>query len=251
MKMRLISLLTLGRTLDHAKDRSGAYSLHKVNEFSKLGSARPVASAPPLPVAASPAPAAVVVQPSLFEGDPKPADSAKATETPNGQDPFRGAHAPRVCRSAPSPTVPASPPTSVAPNPKSSPAPAAKKTGSSLWRAPKTIMLAACSFAARPAVRLLTKFRRPAADLRPRAQAELALEKITVQRNDLSEADVMVVPAEKKRPEPPEAKPASAPNPWKGVSARWINRKRPAAGATHDQTAEPRPQPTELSQTPS
>jgi len=42
MKNRLITLLTMGHTLDRVKDRTGAYSLRNVNKLPKL---RPVARA--------------------------------------------------------------------------------------------------------------------------------------------------------------------------------------------------------------
>ena len=39
MKTRLITLLTMGRTLDRARDRKGAYTLRNVNKFPKFGPA--------------------------------------------------------------------------------------------------------------------------------------------------------------------------------------------------------------------
>jgi hypothetical protein len=42
MKTRLITLLTMGRTLDWARDRKGAYTLRYVNKFPKF---RPAARA--------------------------------------------------------------------------------------------------------------------------------------------------------------------------------------------------------------
>jgi hypothetical protein len=72
------------------------------------------------------------------------------------------------------------------------------------------------------------RLRSGGADSRPRAQAELALEKVTVLRNDLSEADVVVVAAQPK-PEDPgaAAAPAGGPggNPWKRVASRWAKSK--------------------------
>ena len=40
MKNRLITLLKMGRTLDWAKDRKGAYSLRYVNKLSKIRTGR-------------------------------------------------------------------------------------------------------------------------------------------------------------------------------------------------------------------
>ena len=89
-------------------------------------------------------------------------------------------------------------------------------------------------------------------DLRPRAQAELALEKVTVIRNDLSEADVVVVKAERKREEPREVKPAApGSNPWAEAKARWINLKSPAEAPASAVTPASAAPSAELSQTPS
>jgi hypothetical protein len=92
--------------------------------------------------------------------------------------------------------------------------------------------------------------RSPAHDSRPRAQAELALEKVTVLRNDLSEADLVVVTVERKA-ENPEAAHSAGGQPAKPArrpSARWIQLKgEPAPGDSgpvprhSDQLVEMRP----------
>lgn len=72
-----------------------------------------------------------------------------------------------------------------------------------------------------------------AQDSRPRAQAELALEKVTVLRNDLSEADLVVVAVEPKKEDPKASNPASSQTEIPGArpTARWIELKgQPARG---------------------
>jgi hypothetical protein len=233
MKMRLISLLTLGRTLDHARDRSGVYSLRKVNEFSKLGSARTVGT-PPAASAVTVAAPVAVAQPLLFDGAeasaPAPA-RAPATKTVESETPMK--------------LVPVPPPEVKVAAPRPAPNPDRK----SLWQSAKKPLLDGCAAAMKPVIRTWGKLRRPAADLRPRAQAELALEKVTVLRNDLSEADVTVVAPERNRGEPRERKPATGPNPWKEATARWINLKSPAEKATGATATTPRAPSTELSRT--
>lgn len=92
------------------------------------------------------------------------------------------------------------------------------------------------------------------ADAPPRAQAELALEKVKVVRNDLSDADLVVV-AVQARPEDPCAAKAEGRepggNPWTRVAARWIKLKGPAeeAGPAAEATPAPRAQPAEYAQT--
>jgi len=234
MKMSLISLLTLGRTLDHAKDRTGAYSLRKVNEFSKLGTATRPAAAPsaPLPV---PAGAPVeVAQPTLFEAAEPEAPAAVPSKVPAAQT--CAAIAPDVL---------------VAPRKeKENAEPSRKKeVGKSRMESVRGTFVAMGKFGARPLAGIWRKFRKPAADLRPRAQAELALEKVTVIRNDLSDADLVVVAAPK-QPEPAKSKPAVGPNPWARATARWINLKAPAEAAAGTTEQPPSPRPGELARTP-
>jgi hypothetical protein len=85
-------------------------------------------------------------------------------------------------------------------------------------------------------------------DARPRAQAELALEKVTVVRNDLTEADLVVVTAERKATAPDVSSPAkvaerpAARNPWKPVTARWVKlNSAEAAAARVGEIAETQP----------
>ena len=65
--------------------------------------------------------------------------------------------------------------------------------------------------------------------MRPRAQAELALEKVTVLRNDLSESDLVVVPSLRRASETQAATPPV--NAWSRVTARWIKLEEPAPPA--------------------
>ena len=68
-------------------------------------------------------------------------------------------------------------------------------------------------------------------DSRPRAQAELALEKVTVLRNDLSESDLVVVTVERKMENPEVRHPAASRpgNPGTRPAARWIQLKGQSA----------------------
>ena len=65
MKTRLITLLTMGHTLDRARDRKGAYSLRYVNKFPKFGPVARARGGRGPSRAGHCAPAAA--QPSLFE----------------------------------------------------------------------------------------------------------------------------------------------------------------------------------------
>jgi hypothetical protein len=81
------------------------------------------------------------------------------------------------------------------------------------------------------AARVRGRLRSPSADSRPRAQAELALEKVTVLRNDLSDADLVVVTVQ---PKTEDSRPAQAPerepagSPWMRVASRWAKQKKTA-----------------------
>ena len=82
MKTRLITLLSMGHTLDPVKDRTGAYTLRHVNKFPKF---RPVARA----AAVTPPPArqaAPSAQPMLFEGAKAPAAVAPPQNSPDRAD---------------------------------------------------------------------------------------------------------------------------------------------------------------------
>ena len=96
--------------------------------------------------------------------------------------------------------------------------------------------MAVVTFVPKTAVRVWGRLRRsPAVEARPRAQGELALDKVTVLRNDLSDADLVVVAVEQK-PEDSRAARAETPepagNPWKRAAARWITLKTPAEDAS-------------------
>jgi hypothetical protein len=66
----------------------------------------------------------------------------------------------------------------------------------------KAFFAASVGFVPNSFARLRGKLRSASGDSRPRAQAELALEKVKVIRNDLSDADLVVV-AVQARPEDP------------------------------------------------
>jgi hypothetical protein len=105
------------------------------------------------------------------------------------------------------------------------------------------------------AARVRGRLRSPAADPRPRAQGELALEKVTVLRNDLSDADLVVVAVQPK-PEDSRAVQADsrAPdgNTWTRVTARWIKLKNPAEDGSQASAASEAPagRAAEWAQTP-
>ena len=91
-------------------------------------------------------------------------------------------------------------------------------------------LAAGVAFVPKTAARIRDRLRSPAADSRPRAQAELALEKVTVLRNDLSDSDLVVVAVQRKpedsREAPAETRPPAG-NPWTRVAARWVTLKNP------------------------
>jgi len=111
------------------------------------------------------------------------------------------------------------------------------------------------AFVPKTLARIRGRLRSPPADSRPRAQAELALEKVKVIRNDLSDADVVVVAvqprAEDSRAPQAEAGGPSG-NPWTRVTARWIKLKSPAEGASLASVAPRAPAagPAQLAQMP-
>jgi hypothetical protein len=115
----------------------------------------------------------------------------------------------------------------------------------------KTWFAAALAFVPRRLARLRGRLHSPSADARPRAQAELALEKVKVMRNDLSDADLVVV-AVQARPEDPCAAKAEGREPggnhWTRVAARWIKLKGPAGEAGPAAVTPPAP-PAELTRT--
>ncbi len=217
MKNRLITLLTKAGTVVRATDRKGVYSLRYVNHFPKFGPAAHVAAAGPLRAGHS-APSA---QPSLFEPPKAPVTAApKNGEGPAdpGSQPERTERTERTKR-----TDRADPPHR----------PAAGKVRFRWFAKLRAFLGAAVAFFPKTAARIRGRRRAPAADSRPRAQGELVLEKVTVLRNDLSDADLMVVAVQPK-PEDSRAAPAEprkpAGNPWKRVTARWVKLKNPAEG---------------------
>ena len=246
MKTRLITLLTMGHTLDGAKDRKGAYTLRNVNKFPKFGSVTRTGAGG----ASHASHAAPSVQPSLFEAPKAPVVVAPPKEAADGKDGTNGTHR----TDQPQPPQP----------------PRARKDWFRWFAKSGAWLPAAAAFLPRTAARAWGRFRSPAADSRPRAQGELALEKVTVLRNDLSDSDLVVVAVQPKAEEPRAAQagapePGNAPvtggigltgparcaertaqrgvpashdrhktepagNPWTRVTARWIKLKNPAEG---------------------
>jgi len=212
MKTRLITLLTMGRTVDRARDRKGAYTLRYVNKFPKFG---PVARAAAggSHGAGHPAPPA---QSSLFEAAKAPAAVAAALpqNRADGKNGTNGNDGTNKTVRADQPQQPRAP---------------------RVWfRWPARLgafLAAATAVVPKTAARLWGRLRSPAADARPRAQGELALERVTVLRNDLSDADLVVVAVQPK-PEDSRAAPADAPAPagntWTRVTARWVKLKNAA-----------------------
>jgi hypothetical protein len=115
----------------------------------------------------------------------------------------------------------------------------------------KAFFAASVGFVPNSFARLRGKLRSASGDSRPRAQAELALEKVKVIRNDLSDADLVVV-AVQARPEDPCAAKAEGREPggnhWTRVAARWIKLKGPAGEAGPAAVTPPAP-PAELTRT--
>ncbi len=224
MKKRLITLLTMGHTLDRAKDRTGAYSLRNVNKFPKFGPAARAAAAGPLP-ASQAAPSA---QPVLFA-----AAKAPAAALPEN----------RAERADPADRTDRVPP------------PQAPKVFFRRCAKLGAFLAAVVAFVPKTVAHLRDRLGAPSADAGPRAQAELALEKVRVIRNDLSDADVVVV-AVQARPEDSRAAKAegggAAGNPWTRVTARWIKLKSPGQDESLESVAPraPAASPAELAQTP-
>jgi hypothetical protein len=276
MKSHLITMLKKGRVLDWAEDRTGAYSLRNVNKLPKLRRVPRVAANAPAP------------QPSLFEAakapeappPERPADRTDPTNPANPTDATnqakQPAEPPKPKAAVNEPSAPGlvpiqrDPPHEVGaavispPNADGGPSrlvgspalPALTKAGflhsaKLKWKAR---FAAALAFVPGRLARLRGRLHSPSADARPRAQAELALEKVKVMRNDLSDADLVVV-AVQARPEDPCAAKAEGRepggNPWTRVAARWIKLKGPAgeAGAAAvTPPANPAP-PAELART--
>ena len=228
MKTRLITLLTMGRTVDRARDRKGAYTLRYVNKFPKFGPVARAAAAGP-PRAGHSAPSA---QSSLFEAAKAPAAAAPAKSRPDRPDPTDQ---------------------TAQPNQPQQPRP--PKVRFRWFAKLGAFLAAAAAVVPKTAARVRGRLRSPAADPRPRAQGELALEKVTVLRNDLSDADLVVVAVQPK-PEDSRAVQADsrAPdgNTWTRVTARWIKLKNPAEDGSQASAASEAPagRAAEWAQTP-
>jgi hypothetical protein len=265
-------MLKKGRVLDWAEDRTRAYSLRNVNKLPKLRRVARVAASAPSP------------QPSLFEEakapetrppthPSDPSDRSDPTDRTDhakraAQPPKPGAAMPET-RALVGRAVPCPPPVgsgAEGPQPSvggGSSRPARSPALSALTRAGfiqstkmkiTTLFAAVVGFVPGKLARLRGKGHSRSADAPPRAQAELALEKVKVVRNDLSDADLVVV-AVQARPEDPCAAKAEGRepggNPWTRVAARWIKLKGPAeeAGPAAVATPAPRAQPAEFAQT--
>jgi hypothetical protein len=116
----------------------------------------------------------------------------------------------------------------------------AAKEGASRFAKIRALGAAVLAFFRKTAGRIRGK--RRVSDSRPRAQGELALEKVTVLRNDLSDADLVVVAVQPKAAEPRGAgnqAPEPAGNPWTRVTARWIKLKNPESATTEARTGNP------------
>jgi hypothetical protein len=209
MNTPLIKLLTMGHTLERARDRTGVYTLRYMNKFPKFRPVARVARVEP-PPAGHCAPTAA--QPSLFAAPKNPA-VVEAESAPTGTAGTEGTKGTNPAGK----TVQARPP-------------AAPKVHIG-WLATFSAFLAAgFAFVPKTAARIRDRLRSPSADSRPRAQAELALEKVTVLRNDLSDSDLVVVAVQRKpedsRDAPAETRPPAR-NPWTRVAARWVTLKNP------------------------
>lgn len=212
MKMNHLALLTMGRSLIRLKDRTGAYKLPTGKPFPEFG-ANGRRKAVLTSAVRAPVPAA---QANLFEAPKAPAVAAPAGTV-------------ALAQSAPLPSGP--PKSSAAPVPS---APSywsrAASAGGRLWsRFPGKFSWPAWMVR----VPRVFQFGSPSAAhvSHPQAQTELALEQVTVLRNDLSEADLTVVKVQPKK-ENVEASgatggPASI-NTWTRATARWIKLKNTA-----------------------
>jgi len=255
MKNRLITLLKMCHTLDWAKDRTGVYSLRHVNQFPKFERvARTAAVAPSPQNLADPTDrtdrtdqakqAAQPPQPGVATRE-SCALVGRAVHCPphDGGDP-----------EVPQPIVDGGQGTAR----PASPALAAMTSAGFLQSAKlkiKAFFVAAAAFVPENVARLRGRLFSPPADPRPRAQAELALEKVKVMRNDLADADLVVVAVQAKPEEPCAARAEGrepAANPWTRVAARWIKLKNPAEDGRPARVAPPMPAAprVELARTP-
>ena len=210
MKKRLITLLTKGHTLDRVKDRTGAYNLRNVNKFPKFGPFARAAAVTPPPAGHAATPA----QPSLFEAAKAPA--AEVEKKVEGVKEVRPQSS-LVGRAVLCPPPDGGAMLSARPMPDGGQRTARPAFAGLLARV-KAFLSAVAGFVPKTAARLLGRLRPRTTETQPRAQAELALEKVTVLRNDLSDADVVVVAVQRKPEDSPVAQaaaPEPAGNPWK------------------------------------
>lgn len=226
-KNRLITLLTMGRTVDLARDRKGTYTLRYVNSLSKF---RPVARA-----AAWGAPragcAAPLAQASLFGAAKAPAAAPPPKKGADGTDGTNRTNGTNTTNESNGANVADGGNGANRTDPPRQPRPRQVRLR---WFAKLGAFLAAAAaFVPKAAARLRARLRSPAADSRPRAQCELALEKLTVLRNDLSDADLVVVAVQPKAEDSRAVQTsasAAAGSTWTRVTARWIKLKRQAEG---------------------
>ena len=212
-KTSRVSLWTMGKSLFRMDDRKGIYKLPTGNAIPHFGSGgRTGAVHPPAVRPAGPA-----EQAGLFGGEESP-PAPIAVSAPQSAPP-------------PSPAVPKAPtaaavsPILAAPPKKS----IFRRLVGALTAPVKKVWTLVSWLNPRSSSESVFKSRRRALafDFRPRAQGELALEKITVLRNDLSESDLVVV--NQSGGEPANSSHAK---PRMGVAARWIDLKRPEERST-------------------
>jgi hypothetical protein len=211
MKKHPLALLTMGRSLIRLKDRNGVYKLPTGKMFPEFGASGRRKGVLPAAVRA-PAPA---TQANLFEA-PKEAVAAVAPPMP-------------LVNPAVAAPRPSTPPKAVAAKVPSGPSyisRAASTIGRWWEKILKTIAWPKWGLR----VPRVFQFGAPsvAQDSRPRAQTELALQQVTVLRNDLSEADLTVVKVAAKKPAAPDAGAGTGGNTaWTRATARWIKGKSP------------------------
>jgi hypothetical protein len=170
--MNPLCLLTKGRTFKDMADRSGAYKVLGSNAVPRYGSNKRLPSR-----ISHPAPQ--TTQESLFEV-PRVAVEVAVVEVPTAEVPV----IPIVTAQPPEPVIPSPSPFAVGA------IPAKKRSARGTWKQ----FVSFCKGWVKRIV--FGKKRRPAHEAS--VQAELALEKVTVLRNDLNEDDLEVVLVERK-----------------------------------------------------
>jgi hypothetical protein len=210
MKKHPLAFLTMGRSLIRLKDRAGVYKLPTGKTFPEFGTSGRRKEVLPSAVRA-PAPA---TQTNLFEA-PK-THVAVAPEAPV----------------APIKTMPVPVPFSTAKvisAPKLAEPSFFSRASVAVWR--WWFQFSKKFFGSGWKLRVPKVFQfggqSMAHDSRPRAQTELALEQVTVLRNDLSEADVTVVKVAAKKEKLSDAGGPAVSKAWSRATARWIKGKSP------------------------